>query len=122
MSVREKGNYYELKACQYLELKGYKIIETNFRTRWAEIDIIARDKNYIAFVEVKGRRKNSLVSGFEAIDINKQKKIEIAAKIYSQKRPSFFYRFDVLSIEEGNSFRKYDLIKGAFYLNEKRNI
>jgi len=119
MRIEKRGKYYELKACEYLKLKGYRILTTNFRTKGSEIDIIAKDKGYIVFVEVKGRRKGSLVSGFEAVDRSKQKKIERGAKIYSQTNPDASYRFDVLNIEEGENFRKYDLIKGAFYLDEE---
>ena len=120
MLSKQKGNYYELKAVEYLRLKGYRIIETNFRSRMGEIDIIGRDKNCIAFVEVKARKANSLVSPFEAVDKYKQRRIEKAAKLYSKKDPNALFRFDVVGIREGENFRVYELVKGAFYMGENR--
>ena len=115
-----KGAYYESKALEYLKLKGYKILETNFRVRSGEIDIIGKDKGFTALIEVKARKIGSLVSPFEAIDKYKQRKIERAAKLYSKRKPDSAYRFDVVSIKEGDYFRVYELIKGAFYMGENR--
>ena len=109
-----KGKFYEAKAAEFLKLKGYRIVETNFRTRWGEIDIIAEDKGCIALVEVKARRKRALVSAKQALDKYKQQRIITAAKIYSKHRPGVYYRFDMVAIEAGDSYRKYELIKGAF--------
>jgi len=119
MSSR-KGVYYELKALEYLRLKGYKILETNFRVRSGEIDIIGKDKGFTALIEVKARKIGSLVSPFEAIDKYKQRRIETAAKLYSKRSPNSAFRFDVVSIKEGESFRVYELIKGAFYMGGNR--
>ena len=52
---REKGAYWEQKAGAYLESIGYEILEYNFRCRMGEIDIIARDGDYLVFCEVKYR-------------------------------------------------------------------
>ena len=65
MNKRELGTNYEKMACDYLESKEYKIIERNFRTYKGEIDIIASDKEYLVFVEVKFRAKNSF--GYSAL-------------------------------------------------------
>ncbi len=55
MSNTAVGNKGEELACQYLKKQGYKILEKNFRIRGGEIDIIAKDKDYLVFVEVKTR-------------------------------------------------------------------
>lgn len=120
MPSRQKGAYYELKAVEYLKLKGYSILETNFRVRSGEIDIIGQDKGCIALIEVKARKVGSLVSPLEAVDKYKQRRIEAAAKLYSKRNSNAAYRFDVVSIREGEDFRVYELIKGAFYVGEKR--
>ena len=115
-----RGKFYEAKALEYLKLKGYKILETNFCTRWGEIDIIANDGNFVALVEVKARKTNSLICARQALDRRKQSKLELAAKVYSQGNPDLNYRFDVVAIEDCGDCLKYELIKDAFYLGQRR--
>ena len=55
MNRRETGSRYEKQAAVYLEQKGYEILEMNFRCRRGEIDLVARDGEYLVFVEVKYR-------------------------------------------------------------------
>ncbi|MCM8819219.1 MAG: YraN family protein [Candidatus Omnitrophica bacterium] len=113
-----KGTFYEEKAIEFLKLKGYKILEKNFKTRWGEIDIIAKDKNYIAFVEVKARKKDYIVSGLEAVNKDKKDKIRKVASFYASKNLDKFYRFDVLEIIQYRDCLTYNLIKGAFNFND----
>jgi putative endonuclease len=84
------------------------------RSRFGEIDIIAQDKAFIVFVEVKARSKDYLVSGKEAMTKNKIEKIKKTALFYAGKNLERFYRFDVLEIIQGKFWRQYDLLKGAF--------
>ncbi len=102
-----------------MKLKGYRILERNFRSRFGEIDIIARDKDLTAFIEVKARNSNYLVSGREAIDMRKIQKISKTACLYAAKHQNSAFRFDVLEIIQGTEIRTYYLIKGAFDYNEK---
>ena len=53
MNTRKIGNIAENKACEYLKLKGYKIIDRNFYTKFGEIDIIAYKDGVFHFIEVK---------------------------------------------------------------------
>lgn len=69
------GVYGELYAGRYLRDNGYSIVTANYHCRFGEIDIIASDKNYIAFVEVKTRDVGFVVSGKEAVDYGKRKRI-----------------------------------------------
>jgi putative endonuclease len=113
-----KGVFYEEKACEYLRLKGYRILERNFRSRFGEIDIVARDKNFISFVEVKARDRGYLVSGKESVDKAKITKLKKTALFYASRNLDSLFRFDVLEIIQGNCWRQYDLIKGAFDFND----
>jgi len=113
-----KGAYFEEKAVEFLKLKGYKVIERNFRTKWGEIDIVAQDKNVVSFVEVRARRIESSLLPKETVDRRKREKIRVAAKLYVQKMPNSFFRFDVVSILEADTFTLYELIKGAFDMKE----
>ncbi|MFA6281156.1 MAG: YraN family protein [Candidatus Omnitrophota bacterium] len=110
----QTGKFYEDKAVEYLELQGYKVCERNFSCRFGEIDIIAQDAQYTCFIEVKARNSNYLVSGLEAVDFRKIKKIKKTALFHTSNNPDEFYRFDVLEIIHDKDCWQYNLIKGAF--------
>ncbi|MGL4363164.1 MAG: YraN family protein [Cellulosilyticaceae bacterium] len=95
---RETGKHYEQKAMQYLEEKGYNILETNFRTRFGEIDIIARDGNIIVFIEIKYRRTSRCGYPRESVTKQKQQKIRQVASFYLVQKKSYEkpLRFDVI--------------------------
>lgn len=118
LQKRQKGDFYEDRAVEYLELQHYTVIQRNFRVVQGEIDIIARDKKYCVFIEVKARKVNALVSGKEAITAWKKARITKAACVYAAKNDDQFYRFDVLEIIQGRMWREYNLIKDAFMFNE----
>ena len=73
------GEQGEALAVRHLKKAGYKIIETNYRTRLGEIDIIAKDKDTIVFVEVKTRTSVHFGSPKWAVTPQKQKKISMVA-------------------------------------------
>lgn len=99
---RQTGKNFEDKAIQYLQKKGYFIIERNFQVRQAEIDIIARDGNTIVFVEVKYRTASGSGHPLEAVTLSKQKRICKAALFYMNKNKistdNTSIRFDVIGI------------------------
>lgn len=99
MNKREIGNVYEEKSCDILRKKGYKILERNYRNRYAEIDIIAEKDMEIVFVEVKYRRTVSYGYGYEAVDRKKLVKIFNLAQKYMQNKKYNEYkcRFDCMS-------------------------
>ena len=111
-SKRETGARYESIAAGFLRLNGYDILERNYRSRTGEIDIIAFDKNYLCFVEVKYR--SSLVSGYpsEAVDHRKQMKIINTSKHYivSHGMRDPLVRYDIVEIV-GNRIR---ILKNSF--------
>ena len=115
MNKREIGSKYENIAKNYLINNGYKIIDTNFRVKFGEIDIIAINSNYLCFIEVKYRGEGSLGTGFDAVDKRKQKTIYNVAKIYLVRKQldenDLKCRFDVISIDENNNI---ELLKNAF--------
>ena len=96
-------------ACRFLEGKGHRILERNFRSGHLEIDIISQDSMGIHFVEVKTRRMNVQAPPQDNVDIGKQKRIVSAAKKYlSACRPAGYeeYFFDVAAITfEGDTAR-----------------
>jgi putative endonuclease len=79
MSTTETGRKAETAARNYLEMRGYEIVEQNWRRPRCEIDIIAKKDGVIYFVEVKYRRNNNQGSGLEYITASKQKQMQFAA-------------------------------------------
>lgn len=78
--ARHLGLQMEGLACKYLKEQGYKIKYRNFLSRYGEIDIIGYDGNILAFVEVRYRRRGSLVSPSESIDREKVRKLKLAIR------------------------------------------
>lgn len=99
---RKVGAEYEKLAVSYLIDNDYVIIETNFYCNSGEIDIIAQDKNYLVFIEVKYRKNNLLGEATYAVSKAKQKTIIRVANFYIYKKHlklNLPYRFDVIAID-----------------------
>lgn len=109
---RETGAFYERMAGCFLEQRGYRILEYNYRCPFSEIDIVAQQNGVLVFCEVKYRAGKGAGSALEAVNPKKQRRISKAALFYiSQRRPSLTeYRFDVIGIEDG----KVRVIPDAF--------
>ena len=101
---RVKGNIGENKAVNYLTDKGYEILETNYKNKLGEIDIIAKDGERIVFVEVKARATAKYGYPREAVNEYKQRKIRMVAESYlkSKRLLNSYIRFDVIEILAGN--------------------
>ena len=100
VNKRQKGQYYEKQASQYLESQGYRILCHNFYSRFGEIDIIACHYEYIVFVEVKYRKNKQFGYPREAVTYNKQRHLRKAAQYYllMQIGREMPCRFDVIEI------------------------
>ena len=111
-----KGKIYEDLAVKFLKENRFEIIERNFRCRFGEIDIIAKEKNILCFIEVKKRKGNSLIKSYEAVDKRKREKILKTSLFYLNQCKEKFsnVRYDVVCLEEKNGKILLDLIKGAF--------
>jgi len=120
LTHKEFGDFGEKFAQKYLEKKKYKIIETNYRIKSAEIDIIAYDKNTLCFIEVKSRSSDLFGLPCEAVDVKKQQKIINGAMWYiAQNGIESEIRFDVVEIfatEKNDKLKvkKINIIKNAF--------
>ena len=113
---KQFGKQGEIQSISYLKKQGFKILETNYRIRMAEIDIIARDKDTICFIEVKTRRNTRKGLPREAVTWTKQNKIIQAALTYIQKAglAESKARFDVIEVQQINEKFSFNLIKNAF--------
>ncbi|MHB8159583.1 MAG: YraN family protein [Thermoleophilia bacterium] len=110
-----RGRAGEALACRFLVHHGYAIIQTNFRSRYGEIDIIARRGAVIAFIEVKTRLNRRYGEPFEAVGLRKQKQIRRLAQMWLAANQgdcqlsACEFRFDVISVmmsgrEDGANF------------------
>ena len=102
INKREIGGTYEKLAGKFLEKKGLKILQYNFRCRTGEIDLIAKDGAYYVFVEVKYRHTKDQGWAVEAVNKNKQQKILRVAQYYlitNVHSVDVPCRFDVLAID-----------------------
>ncbi|MDY3617724.1 YraN family protein [Agathobaculum sp.] len=114
----KRGEWGEQAARAYLQKLGWRVVETNFRTRFGEIDIIAQCGQYIIFVEVKTRKDDRFAAAREHVTFTKQQKILAAAETWLQRYPSGLQpRFDVIEVygeEDGEVPRRVNLLENAF--------
>ena len=99
MNIGKVGALGENSVVKHLKKNKYKIVDRNYVSRFGEIDIIAKNKEFLLFVEVKTRKENSLVSGICAVDSIKQQKIILTAQDYISKNETDLQpRFDVAEV------------------------
>jgi putative endonuclease len=115
----ELGRRGEQAAVDFLKQSGYRIVRTNYRTRLGQIDIIARDKQTVCFIEVKTRRTDRFGRPAEAIGCLKQRKISQVALIFLKQNKLMNYpaRFDLVSISTLQKQPRIEIIKNAFNLD-----
>ncbi len=118
---REKllGAFGEAAAAEYLRKKRYEILAMNYRCRLGELDIIARQKETVVFVEVKLRREGGFASAAEAVTPVKQKRLEIAAEAWLGENglEEVPCRFDIIEIyleKNGSRIKKINHLEEAF--------
>ena len=105
------GRVGEDTACRVLRQRGYRIVARNWSCRFGEIDIIARQGDVLAFVEVKLRTRNDFGGALAAVTPRKQARIIAAARCFiAQTQSDLPARFDVVAIDGGD----VRLIEAAF--------
>ena len=112
------GKKSERLAAEFLKRTGYRILETNYRSKLGEIDIIAREKGTLVFVEVKARNTSRFGSPKAAVTPAKQRKISMAALDYLKRsgQTEASARFDVVAIDTASGKIDIEVIKNAFAL------
>ena len=119
MAAVSKGAAGEVLAARFLRERGYDILTANYRTRLGEIDIIAADKQYIAFVEVKTRNDAAIYAPREAVTKEKQRRILRTAARFLQQHPTPLQpSFDVVEVltaaDDQMKVLEIDHIQGAY--------
>ena len=93
------GAWGESLAAEYLRKKHYRIVAANYSCRFGEIDLIAKNRDYLVFVEVKLRKSGNFAQAMEYVDHRKQDRIRITASMYLSQYTSVLQpRFDVIEI------------------------
>lgn len=108
LSAYDRGLYYEDVVCRWLKKQGYRILDRNYRARKkSELDIVAKDRNTLVFIEVKARRKQSLFSPLRSIDERKRNALSVACETYLQELQATGVDTDDLSV-------RYDVVTLSF--------
>lgn len=113
MNKRAKGTVWEQRAAEYLEERGMRIRERNFRSRQGEIDLIGCHNGCLVFVEVKYRGSREKGWAAEAVDWRKQRQVCRTADFYRQLHglgDNTAVRYDVVAVQEG----KMEWFQNAF--------
>lgn len=119
---KSTGKLGEQVAINFLESQGYSIKETNYKLGHGEIDIIAFDKDYICFIEVKTQKENESTHPLYAITDSKQRQLSKLALLYIKKfhLQNKDARFDVVGVMfKSDGTHHLNLIKNAFSLHPK---
>jgi len=113
----ETGKTGELTACSFLRINGYTILETNWRYRRYELDIIAKSGDELVVVEVKTRSEKYLVAPEDAVDRKKIRHIVSATNAYIRRYDvELPVRFDIIClVKQEQSYIVERHIEDAFY-------
>ncbi|MCD6391605.1 MAG: YraN family protein [Dehalococcoidia bacterium] len=125
MSRQEVGKLGEKAARKFLKKRGYRIREVSFRCRHGEIDIIAQQKDYLVFVEVRTKSNLDFGTPEESITQAKKRKLISLALAYTsthQNLPSL-WRIDVVAIEldDKGKPKRIELIENAIGQDSRFN-
>ena len=112
------GQQGESVAVKHLKRRGYKILERNYRNWLGEIDIVAKHRDQIVFVEVKARRSLHYGKPKSAITSKKKEKISKVALLYLKHKGQLqtAARFDVVAIDYSGAQPSVEHIQNAFEL------
>jgi putative endonuclease len=116
------GKSGEEIAVNFLKNSGYRVLMRNYKTKLGEIDIIAKDQDTLAFIEVKTRHSDRFGLPSEAVSEPKQRQISKVALSFLKEKGLLHKkaRFDVVSIIYSSTEKpKIDLIKDAFDLDPR---
>lgn len=110
------GHKGEDQAVDFLKKSGYSIRHRNWRSGKTEIDIVAENKDFIVFVEVKTRSSDTFLRPAEAVTYQKQKTIILAADNYIRKYNVLKEsRFDIITIVSKGETSEIEYLENAYY-------
>lgn len=99
MNTQQAGRDGEARAAQYLRRRGWTLLDANYRSRYGEIDLIARKRNTVAFVEVKLRRDAHFAPAAAAVTLKKQERLRLTAMQWiAEHGDALDLRFDIIEV------------------------
>ena len=117
MKRRDVGLLGEKLAQDFLKKRGYRILESNYRCREGEVDIVTRHKDSLVFVEVRTKRSLEFGSPEESITPTKMEKLRAVAAHYQQTHDNLpaSWRIDVVAVEmdQKGKLLRIELIENA---------
>jgi putative endonuclease len=116
MSTKTLGERGEKLAATWLQHRGFRIVESNYRSRLGEIDLVCRDGRELVFVEVKTKSSAAFSDPVQSVTNTKQHKVRRLAEEYmiSRRLEDSEVRFDVLGVTVDSEPPAFEHIKGAF--------
>lgn len=110
------GNKGEMLASRYLMDKGFAVLHYNWRCGHKEIDLIAKERDTLVFVEVKSRRNEQYGNAYDAVTTEKINRLISAAEVYIQRYGiDSPYRFDVVTVVGNSEPYRIEHIIDAFH-------
>ena len=121
MQKKELGQKGEEVAFRFLKKRGYDLIERNYVCKMGEMDIIAKEKDVLVFIEVKTRTSNTFGPPQAAVNLRKQVQLSKVALNFLKERKlkDVKARFDVVAVLLGKQGEEIELIRDAFDLQYK---
>ena len=117
MKRKDTGALGEKLAKDFLKKRGYHILETNYRCPEGEIDIVARKKDYLVFVEVRSKKSLEFGTPEESITLTKKQRLKTTASRYLQTHnnlpPSWRIDFVAIEFDPQGKLSRIDLIENA---------
>ncbi|NVK20994.1 MAG: YraN family protein [Kangiellaceae bacterium] len=118
--TRDLGKKIERFALNFLKNHKLQLIESNYHSRYGEIDLIMLHQDCLVFIEVRYRKDLRFGSGAETVDYNKQQKIIKTAQVFLQNMKKYQQlncRFDVVSVTLDNNNLQANWLKDAFQVS-----
>ncbi len=117
-TTQKIGDWGEDTVIEYLQNRGYEFVARNYHSRYGEIDVIVKNEEYLAFVEVKTRNTQSAARPSDFVDSRKQKKLIMTAAVFlSEHEWDLQPRFDVAEVlyhKHTAEIVKVEYIENAF--------
>jgi putative endonuclease len=100
LSRQQLGALGERHAARMLRARGFRLLEANYRTKFGELDLIARDGDTLVFVEIRTRTSEAVVTPMESVNAEKQARIARLARYYRRARrlSDCHCRYDVVEV------------------------
>ena len=117
--MKKIGDEYEQRAALFLSRQGLEILAANYSCRCGEIDLVARHRQHLVFVEVRARSNPRFATAAASVDYRKQQRLLRSAQFFLQRHPKLAQlpcRFDVITFQPRQSAaeQRPQWIRGAF--------